>query len=131
MTTDIVPINRGQRTLKCTPDLLVKARDYLDHYGREDFGDAIPTMAGLSRHVGVSRKTLYAWKIDERTEEMAVIMEQLIARQEQVLVNKGLLGEFNSTMAKLMLSNNHGYSEKSGMEVSFNVNIGEKDAAGL
>nr|WP_296300623.1 terminase small subunit [Gilliamella sp.] len=39
------------------------------------------------------------------------MLELIKARQEVELINKGLKGEFNASIAKLMLAN-HGYSEK-------------------
>ena len=40
------------------------------------------------------------------------ILADIQARQQELLLNSGLTGEFNSTITKLVLGK-HGYSEKS------------------
>ena len=47
------------------------------------------------------------------------IFEKLMSEQEKVLVNKGLTGDYNSTIAKLILTK-HGYSDKQ------DIDLGEK-----
>ena len=42
-------------------------------------------------------------------------LELIKSRQEVELINKGLKGEFNASIAKLMLAN-HGYSEKQTLD---------------
>jgi hypothetical protein len=95
---------------KLTPELIEKATDYLDNCP-----DTIPTIVGLCLIIDIARKTLYSWinHPDNSTESMAIcrIHELLLCEQQHLLLNKGLLGEFNSNIAKLMLGK-HGYSEK-------------------
>ncbi|ENZ0174709.1 DNA-packaging protein [Providencia stuartii] len=87
---------------------LAKAKEYLMG-GYETVGDVIPSVAGLACYLGVSRKTVYEW-VKEST-DLSDTLEGILAMQENKLINKGLNGDFNPTITKLMLAN-HGYSEK-------------------
>ncbi|MEY0282157.1 DNA-packaging protein [Providencia rettgeri] len=87
---------------------LIKAKEYLMG-GYETVGDVIPSVAGLACYLGVSRKTVYEW-VKEST-DLSDTLEGILAMQENKLINKGLNGDFNPTITKLMLAN-HGYSEK-------------------
>ncbi|WP_458047935.1 DNA-packaging protein [Providencia hangzhouensis] len=89
-------------------DSLVKAKEYLMG-GYEAVGDVVPSVAGLACYLGVSRKTVYEW-VKEST-DLSDTLEGILAMQENKLINKGLNGDFNPTITKLMLAN-HGYSEK-------------------
>ena len=87
---------------------LVKAKDYLMG-GYETVGDVVPSVAGLACYLGVSRKTVYEWV--KESADLSDTLEGILAMQENKLINKGLNGDFNPTITKLMLAN-HGYSEK-------------------
>lgn len=122
----------GRPTLY-SEDMLVKANEYLDSCYDDDneeneetleeqpHGGAlkrerkpelivrIPTKGGLARYLGVSRDTLYEWSTQH--EDFSDIMEWLGSEQEDRLINNGLSGSYNPTIAKLLLAK-HGYSEK-------------------
>mgnify|MGYP006162671285 CR=1 FL=1 len=66
--------------------------------------------------MGIARSTLKKWGKDPGKEEFSAILALMKAKQERVLINKGLLGEFNSNIAKLMLGK-HGYRNKVQVEV--------------
>ncbi|WP_081302285.1 terminase small subunit, partial [Gilliamella sp. HK7] len=68
-----------------------------------------PSVAGLALYANCSRSSLYNYA--SSSEEFKDMLELIKARQEVELINKGLKGEFNASIAKLMLAN-HGYSEK-------------------
>lgn len=86
-------------------EVLIKTREYID-------GDAIvPTVAGLSGHLGVARSTIYDWASQEDKKEFSDIIESLLSKQEEQLIAKGLSGKFNPTITKLILTK-HGYSDK-------------------
>lgn len=89
-------------------DCLVKAKEYLlgDY---ETFGDVVPSVAGLACYLGKSREAMYEYA--RNNEDFSDTLENIKTMQENKLINKGLTGEFNATITKLMLSN-HGYSEK-------------------
>jgi len=85
------------------------AKEYLANY--ELLGDAIPTITGLSAHIGICRSTIYVWSKDNDKIDFSDIVERVLGEQERVLINKGLLSEFNASMAKLLLTK-HGYGDK-------------------
>ena len=71
----------------------------------------LPSIEGFSLHLGVATKTLYNWG-DEHPEFLHAL-EKIKKEQQLRLMDKGLSGEYNSTIAKLILSANHGMREKS------------------
>lgn len=100
-----------------TPELLKRARGYLTAY--QDMGDRVPTVAGLACVLGVTRETCRAWGNDPDKPEFSAILMELMQRQERELVNKGLDGEFNAPITKMMLTK-HGYSDRVDSDVTTN-----------
>lgn len=98
----------GRPTLYC-PAILELTRLYIDNY--QEHGDAIPSIAGLALILGIRRETIHVWCGEEGKEEFSNIIEQLLAKQEQVLISQGLKGTYNATITKLILTK-HGYSDK-------------------
>ena len=78
--------------------------------------EVIPTIAGLALRLNITRQTLYNWAKED--EEIALLLEALKNAQELYLVNMGLKGEINAGIAKLMLMNNHSYSDRMKSEIS-------------
>lgn len=68
----------------------------------------IPTKGGLASYLGVHRDTLYKWS--QENPEFSDIMEAISAEQEDRLINNGLSGDYNPTIAKVLLTK-HGYRE--------------------
>lgn len=98
------------RPTSLTPELIEKASTYLDEY--EALDELVPTIAGLALYLGVSRGVIYKWENEAHTDRQFIdILDAIKARQEIKLVNGGLGGAFNSTIAKMMLTK-HGYSDK-------------------
>jgi len=93
-----------------TPDIVQKAKDYI-YVPVAAHGDDIPTIAGLALYLQLSRETIYAWAKDPTKSEFSDIVSDILAAQENTLVQKGLKGDFNPTITKLMLSK-HGYVER-------------------
>lgn len=69
----------------------------------------LPTRGGLAAHLHVSRDTLYEWSRVHK--DFSYIMERLGSIQEERLINNGLSGTYNSTIAKVLLTK-HGYNDK-------------------
>ncbi len=110
-----------------TPELLGKARAYLEEFKPES--GVLPTIEGLALHLGISRQTVYAWRSEilEGTKELAKpeftdIVERILATQAKTLIEKGLSGDFNSSITKMMLGK-HGYSDKQEIEHSGSLGI--------
>ncbi len=95
--------------------LLDKAQDYVENYA--DYGDAVPTIAGLACELDMHRETLYAWSKDESKTEFSDIFKKVQQAQERKLVNGGLAGGFNPAVTKMMLTK-HGYSDKQEIDHS-------------
>lgn len=102
--TDKRPVGRPSLL---NDELRAKAREYL--FGYEQQGDAIPSVAGLACWLGISKASAYNY--GEQDAEFLDTLNAIQAKQETVTLNKGIVGEFNSTIAKLVLAN-HGYSDK-------------------
>lgn len=91
-----------------TPELLKKTKEYLENW--EEI-DAIPSVAGLSHYLKIARSTIYDWASQDDKKEFSDILAEILSDQERTLLNKGLLGAFNSNITKLALGK-HGYSDK-------------------
>ena len=102
------------RPTSYSDDMLQQAAEYVDKGWREE-GDVMPMIESLSVVLGVARSTIYKWA--EEKPEFSDILDALMAVQAKELWNRGLVGDYNSTMAKLALTK-HGYSDKSQSEVS-------------
>lgn len=98
----------GGRPSKYNEEMLEKARDYLKNY--ESYGDVIPMACGLAVFLGVNEQTIYNWANDSNPEFLELLGD-IKSKQHSVLLAKGLLGDFNSTITKLVLTK-HGYSDK-------------------
>ena len=96
------------RPTEYTPELVEKAWKYADG-GWKRAGDKVPSVAGLACVLGVRRETCHAWGKDD-DKEFSNILGVIAEKQERELLNKGLSGDFNSPITKMMLSK-HGYAD--------------------
>jgi len=96
-------------------EVLAKAADYVDNH--EQYGDAVPTVAGMACEIGIARSTLYEWSKDEDKPEFSDIFTRVAEYQERKLINGGLVGGFNPAVTKMMLTK-HGYSDKQDLNHS-------------
>lgn len=87
-----------------------RIREYLFRYKQLD--EVVPSIEGLADYVPMSRQTIYNWIEDQEKGEFLDIIERIFVQQGKLTLNLGLKGEFNSTIAKLLLSK-HGYIEES------------------
>lgn len=117
--------NKVGRPTILTNELKQKARLYIDEC--EDVEDTfhktqgassnsfdriikvkIPTIEGLAFYLNVARSTLYKWRDEDL--EFSDIIDILLQKQANALINKGLSGDYNPTIAKVLLTK-HGYRE--------------------
>ena len=103
----------GGRPTKYNDEILSTAEDYIVNY--EEYGDVIPSIAGLACELGVSRETVHAWTKDDDKIEFSDIIKSLATAQERKLLNGGLKGGYNPMISKLILTK-HGYSDKSEVD---------------
>jgi hypothetical protein len=90
-------------------EILGRAGFYLLNY--KEFGDAIPSVAGLSHYLKIARSTIYDWASHEDKKAFSDILGEILSDQERTLLNNGLTGKFNPAITKLALGK-HGYSDK-------------------
>lgn len=105
------------RPAEYSDEICRKARLYASEYAQH--GDTIPSIEGLAVHLGRARSTIHKWALEADKAEFSDIYEQILAKQAQVLVSKGLTGDFNSTITKLILSK-HGYQDTQKVDATIN-----------
>ncbi|QNK82585.1 DNA-packaging protein [Nakamurella sp. PAMC28650] len=115
----------GGRPTKYTPELLKKAQGYLKqcvdtkevvrtgNSGQVIWTVKLPSVAGLAIYLKVARQTVYDWA--ETYPQFSDILDEILAEQEQRLIDNGLAGNYNSAIAKLVLGK-HGYQDKLAQE---------------
>lgn len=96
------------RPHELTPEIREKALLYLLD-GFKEAGDTVPTVEGLACFIGKSRRVVYKWAGED--EEFMHIVDGVMTAQGKLLINGGLLGDYNPTITKLLLTK-HGYSDK-------------------
>lgn len=126
-------INQGGHPSLYKPSFCDKADEYIqqcqDSYeefhktrGKDsDTFERIPTVQlpkfeGFARFIGVSYDTLMEWQ--RIYPDFKVAMGRIKELQKERLMDKGLAGTYNSTIAKLILSANHGVNEKTESTVT-------------
>ena len=92
------------RPTKYTPELLVKANEYLSTYTR-----LIPSHQDMCLYLDISDATLYRWA--EEKAEFKDILAKVKQTQFVVSMDGGLGGEMNANLVKLLMGK-HGYSDK-------------------
>lgn len=96
------------RPTKYNKEMQAKAEEYVSG-GFRDNGNVIPSIEGLSSYLGVTRTTLRNW--GDSNAEFLTTLGQIERDQKNITLNEGLKGEFNATIAKLVLAN-HGMHDK-------------------
>ena len=72
---------------------------------------SLPTIEGFAMFIDVSKRILYNW--EQLHPQFLHALDKIRTEQQKRLLDKGLSGDYNSTIAKLILSSNHGMREKS------------------
>jgi len=90
-------------------ELEEKAWEYVDG-GWLDHGNKVPMVVGLCSYIERSQTVIYDWAKDEG-KQFADIVKAIGEKQQEVLFDKSLIGDYNASMSKLMLTK-HGYSDK-------------------
>jgi hypothetical protein len=102
------------RPSKYTEELLKKAAGYVAYAYAED---KLPSLEGLALYIGVRRSTIYEWQKDPAKQDFSDIVDNILAHQAETLINKGLKGEYNSSITKVILTK-HNYSDKQEVDLS-------------
>jgi len=107
------------RPTKYTDELVTKAWDYLENYTIN--GSVIPTHEELAEVLEIHRDTLYDWAKDEE-KVFSDILARCNAIQARMVINKSLSGDYNATIAKLLLGK-HGYHDKQDVAQSGSLKV--------
>ena len=108
-----------------TEKITTRAQKYLDgcvdsieeyHKTRGEKSDSyerivrvkIPTIEGLASYLKISKDTVYAW--EKIHKEFSYVIDDLRSTQADRLINNGMSGDYNPTIAKVLLTK-HGYRE--------------------
>jgi len=102
------------RPTKLTEEIIKQAENYIAG-DWEKLKHVMPSAVGLAKVIGVSKKTLYNWA--DNNDDFLHILAELNTEQEFTLLNKGLSGEFNTAITKLVLTK-HDYSDKVSQDVT-------------
>ena len=70
----------------------------------------LPKIEGFASYLGVHKDTLIDWA--KKNDNFSVALDKIRTEQHNRLVDETLAGNYNPVIAKLMLSSNHGYREK-------------------
>lgn len=76
--------------------------------------------------LGIRRETVHAWRKDDDKQEFSNIVEEILAEQAKRLLEKGMSGDYNASIAKLLLSK-HGYVEKSETKTEVKITDDTKE----
>lgn len=133
----------GGRPTEYSQDILTKAKEYLDACEDEEEQQLtglsikgtelyknklrvnLPSIEGLALYLEISRDTVYDWEKQDDKKEFSYIISSLRAKQAKALIDKGLSGDYNPTIAKVLLTK-HGYSNKTEVD---HTSKGEKIAS--
>ena len=111
----------GRPTL-LTPELIHNAHDYIDNDVWVKSGHVIPSVMGLIEVLNITNSTIYRW-IDEGNTELKEILETIKEKQHRLLIEKGLMNDWNSNIVKLVLGK-HGYHDKQDIKQELTVDLG-------
>ncbi|MCJ1694645.1 DNA-packaging protein [Rathayibacter caricis] len=97
------------RPTKLTEELVERAEKYIGEMARFE----LPSHVGLAIYLDVAESSLYLWRdVDsDLGRQFSETLANIKTFQHYQALNKGLNGEWNSTIVKLVLAN-HGYVEK-------------------
>lgn len=107
------------RPVEYSDQVLTDSFQYIQMCGNEWDNKAerykcnLPSIEGLALHLEIHRSTVYDWQ--KKYPEFSDIIETLLQKQAQLLINSGLEGTYNSTISKVLLTK-HGYTDKQEIE---------------
>lgn len=100
------PTEYGDKILKQTNQYIDSCTDKLV---RKRLKVKLPTIEGLAYYLHIHKDTVYTWRKEHP--EFSDLIERLLQKQAQELINMGLSGHYNPTISKVLLTK-HGYTDK-------------------
>jgi hypothetical protein len=91
-------------------DYIAECEDTFDKE-KNEYMVKLPTVEGFALFIGHHKDTIYEWCKENKLFSDAI--DEIKNNQLNKLINKGLSGKYNPTIAKLLLSGNHNIREKS------------------
>lgn len=85
----------------------------------------LPTIEGFALFLGVNKTSLYEW--EKKHEDFSNALDKIREEQRKRLLDKGLSGQYNPVIAKLILSSNHGMAEKTETKNSLVVEVADRE----
>lgn len=68
----------------------------------------LPTIEGLAYFLKLNKDTIYSWRKEHK--DFSDLIDDLLQKQARQLINRGLSGDYNPTIAKVLLTK-HGYRD--------------------
>ncbi len=106
--------NKGGRPEEYKPEFIQEVDKYLETCKDKVVQGRIivnlPMMSGFAEWLDVNDDTLVKWR--KKYPEFNATCKRIERKQQKRLMNQGLSGNYNSTIAKLILAANHGMSDK-------------------
>ncbi len=103
------------RPTSWSKELEDKAWEYVNG-GWKELEHAVPMVVGLCTFIERSSSVIYEWEKDESKQFMDIV-KAIKDIQHLELFNRSLVGDYNASMAKLMLTK-HGYTDKVDSDVT-------------
>ena len=99
------------RPTSYTPEILEKANEYLNlTMPHKDTGEIMHSEVGLCLYIGIGKTTCKDWRKDKDKSEFSTIVDDILQKQENNLINGGVSDRYNGTITKLLLTK-HGYRD--------------------
>lgn len=80
----------------------------------------LPTIEGFCLRLDINKTTIYRW--EKEHDEFSNALDKIRKEQKDRLIKSGLSGDYNPTIAKLVLSANHGMAEKTETKIDATFN---------
>jgi hypothetical protein len=109
------PTDYKEEYIKAADEYLSSQQDYFDE-DLKKIQVQLPTIEGFAGYLDVNKTTLYEW--EKIHPEFSNALTKIRVEQQKRLLNKGLSGDYNSTIAKLILSSNHGMAERTQADIT-------------
>lgn len=104
------PIEYKTEYISLVDDYISDCEDVFDKE-KNEYMVKLPTVEGFALFVGHNKTTIYEWC--KEYPDFSNAIDKIKENQLNKLINKGLSGKYNPTIAKLLLSGNHNIREKS------------------
>ncbi len=98
------------------------SREYIQEYIEDcKTKKELVSLCGFAVYVGVTEQTLTNW--GEKNSDFLGALGRIKQVSKKMLFDGGLANTYNSTIAKLILSSNHGMSDKQRIDIDGTLNI--------